>query len=141
MPSASPGLRRNQAPSRPSAHVNLDRLSRDIRDRAPATRGLVPQFRVEIVREFHRGALHGMPAYLDQPRTSIRCWFREARPGVGADSIVIKVFVIKVHVVMRENPGSHQRGVEPAAGKDDAPAPTGSGIASFSASWRNAPAL
>ena len=52
--------------------MNLDRLSGDVCDRATATCGFVAQFRVEIVGELHRGALHDMPAYLLQQHTSTR---------------------------------------------------------------------
>ena len=39
--------------------MSLDRFSSDVSDRASPACGFVAQFRVEIIREFHRGTPHG----------------------------------------------------------------------------------
>jgi hypothetical protein len=49
MASASTRFRRDQSPSCDAAYVNLDRFSRDVGDRAPPARGLMTQFRIEII--------------------------------------------------------------------------------------------
>ena len=67
--------------------MSLDRLSREICNRAPATCGLMTQFRVEIVREFHRGALHGMPAY-PLPITHVNAIGRSAVGEVSGGVLV-----------------------------------------------------
>ena len=59
MSSASSRFRSDQAPSRAAAHVRFDRFSRDVSDRGPPARGLMAQFRIEIIGKLHGCASHG----------------------------------------------------------------------------------
>jgi hypothetical protein len=67
MPATASCFGSEQVPSPGAPEVTLDRFPCDLGDRALASSCLVAQSHVKVIREFHCGAFHGMPAYLTRP--------------------------------------------------------------------------